>query len=136
MICEVETEYLSIRSWYLPKTDETFFDITEVQQLAAKTLVDVGVAAVSSWIPNELGNAYHICRRSWCIATKVDEIDNFQIKIVLFFWYCDAQIMSSSKYKSFKKRRMKPCLLFFQFLVRENIILMEPNQKSLNFWLK
>lgn len=56
--------------------------------IAAKTLVTfykVWVATASSWIPNELGNVYHIWRWSSYIAHEVGNIFNFKIKIVSLF---------------------------------------------------
>ena len=87
------------------KKDDTFFDITLVQQLSAQSLVTfnkVWVAAASSRIPNESENVYFICRRSWYIATKVGEIDNFKIKIVSFVIDSGTEMtrMSNSRYKS------------------------------------
>ena len=90
IICEVDTEYLSTSSWYLPMnffrkrtrrslTNPWFINFL----LTLVTFYKVWVGAASSWISNKLG-IYPICRWSWYIATKVGEIDKFIIKIVSY----------------------------------------------------
>ena len=136
IISEVDTKYLSTRSWcfltiFFTKKGQKFFDITFCLD-TRNVFYKVWVAAASSLIPNKLGEmSIPYTSEVGIYATKLGELDNYKIKMVSFvIILVEDYRLCQIRDTILKMRQKKPCKFFLQFLIKDD---MEP--KSEKFWL-